>query len=135
MRDHGVPRIARWASSSPRVSNIFVDQIAQTAIDKIDLLFMIDNSVSMQDKQNTLREALPELVDRLITPTCVDGDGNLTAQRSDQEGRCPEGLQPEFTPIRDIHIGVLSSSLGGYGTDSCSTDAPNIDPSTSQPRT
>src|SRR5687767_6549593 len=69
---------------SPRVSNIFVDQIAQTAIDKIDLLFMIDNSVSMQDKQNTLREALPELVDRLITPTCVDAQGNLTAQRSDQ---------------------------------------------------
>src|SRR6188768_3752921 len=29
--------------SSPTTSNLFVDQIEQTAIDKIDLLFMVDN--------------------------------------------------------------------------------------------
>ncbi|MFO7181466.1 MAG: hypothetical protein DIU78_022370, partial [Pseudomonadota bacterium] len=30
----------------PQTSNLFVDQIRQTAVDKIDLLFMIDNSIS-----------------------------------------------------------------------------------------
>ncbi|HMJ10368.1 MAG TPA: hypothetical protein VK524_03125, partial [Polyangiaceae bacterium] len=104
---------------TPRVSNIFVDQIAQTAIDKIDLLFMIDNSVSMQDKQQTLIAALPELVDRLITPICIGQNGQPTGQRSDQEGNCPQGSEPEFTPIRDIHIGVVSSSLGAHGGEQC----------------
>jgi len=31
---------------------LFVDQIVQTAVDRIDLLFMVDNSASMADKQD-----------------------------------------------------------------------------------
>src|SRR5687767_13261200 len=38
---------------------------------KLDLLFMIDNSSSMADKQQVLSMAIPELVDRLIDPKCV----------------------------------------------------------------
>ena len=38
----------------PRTNNVYVDQIRQTAVDKIDLLFMIDNSISMADKQEIL---------------------------------------------------------------------------------
>jgi hypothetical protein len=56
----------------PVTTNIFVDRITQTSVDKIDLLFMVDNSRSMTDKQEILRLALPDLVSRLVNPICVD---------------------------------------------------------------
>jgi len=34
---------------------------------------MIDNSLSMADKQEILAQAVPALVTRLIAPLCVDG--------------------------------------------------------------
>ena len=40
--------------ASPNTTNVFVQDIRQTTIDKIDLLFMIDNSISMADKQAIL---------------------------------------------------------------------------------
>ena len=58
----------------PQTSNVFVDQIRQTAIDKIDLLFVIDNSISMADKQQILSIAVPGLVERLVNPDCVQVD-------------------------------------------------------------
>ncbi|HRI67738.1 MAG TPA: hypothetical protein PK156_26025, partial [Polyangium sp.] len=36
---------------------------------------------------------------------------------------CPPGAKREFPPVLDIHLGVISSSLGGHGADSC----PNVD--------
>jgi hypothetical protein len=89
------------APAEPRTSNIFVDRIVNEAIDKIDLLFVIDNSISMADKQEILADAVPQLVNRLITPTEIDG-------------------VPEFEPVDDIHIGIVTSSLGGHGADICS---------------
>ncbi|HET9956298.1 MAG TPA: hypothetical protein VFQ61_17440, partial [Polyangiaceae bacterium] len=56
----------------PKTSNVYVAEIRQTAVDKIDLLFMIDNSASMADKQEILGDAVPVLLSRLITPVCVD---------------------------------------------------------------
>src|SRR5688500_8961314 len=40
------------------------------APDKLDLLFMIDNSISMSDKQEILRLAVSDLMDRLVNPIC-----------------------------------------------------------------
>ena len=95
------------APAVPTTSNIFVDVIRQTAIDKIDLLFVIDNSISMADKQIILRDAVPQLVNRLVSPITVNG-------------------APEFKPVNDIHIGIVTSSLGGHGADFCSaTGDPN----------
>ena len=45
-------------------------------VDKLDVLFMIDNSISMSDKQAILRLAVPDLVNRLVNPICVDSMGN-----------------------------------------------------------
>src|SRR5690606_5778025 len=104
---------------NPTTSNVFVEQIVNTAIDKIDLLFVIDNSVSMADKQEILALAVPQMVKRLVNPLCVDGQGNKT----ENTGQCPSGSAPEFNPVNDIHIGVVSSSLGGHGSRSC----PRID--------
>jgi hypothetical protein len=98
--------------TGPNVTNVTVDRISQNQVDKIDLLFMIDNSLSMADKQAFLREAMPGLLRRLVEPDCVDGNGNT---RDRAAGLCPAGTQPEFTPITDIHIGVVTSSLGARG--------------------
>src|SRR4051812_17907158 len=116
------------APAVPRTSNVYVDEIRQTAVDKIDLLFMIDNSISMADKQAILAEAVPLLVQRLITPICVrectkadncspaqEKDGIPTMGNADgATGKCAQGA-PEFNPIKDIHVGVVTSSLGSHG--------------------
>ncbi len=35
----------------------------------------------------------------------------------------PSGLEREFEPVLDIHIGIISSSLGGHGSDACAPPA------------
>ncbi|HEY3667116.1 MAG TPA: hypothetical protein VGL19_13995, partial [Polyangiaceae bacterium] len=106
------------SACDPKTSNVFVDQIVQTAVDKIDLLFMVDNSASMADKQDILRDAVPVLVRRLVSPNCVDGAGKPTGESS-STGTCMRGGLPEFNPIGDIHIGIVSSSLGSHGGQVC----------------
>jgi hypothetical protein len=105
------------APAKPTTTNVYVATIANRVVDKVDLLFMIDNSLSMADKQEILSEAVPVLVKRLVTPTCVDQSGKHTGV-SDQSGHCASGT-PEFNSVKDIHIGVITSSLGGHGGTEC----------------
>src|SRR5687767_13302447 len=105
------------APAVPKTSNVYVDQIRQTAVDKIDLLFMIDNSISMADKQAILAAAVPVLVNRLISPNCVDAMGGTIGPSN--AGDCGGNGEPEFNAIEDIHIGVVTSSLGGHGGQVC----------------
>jgi hypothetical protein len=103
-------------SPDPVTTNIYVDRITQTSVDKIDLLFMIDNSASMSDKQAILQQAVPDLVNRLVNPICVGPNGQQFA--APEEGAdCPPGQTQEFNPITDINIGVVSSSLGDVGAN------------------
>jgi hypothetical protein len=67
------------------------------------------------------------LVQRLIDPLCVDRDGNPVGGQT-SEG-CGPG-QPEFAPIKDIHIGIVTSSLGSHGSDVCVTDPAEMPPRT-----
>jgi len=103
--------------AEPTTTNVYVGTIASSVVDKVDLLFMIDNSLSMADKQQILAQAVPVLVRRLVTPTCVDASGRHTGV-SDQNGRCASGA-PEFNSVKDIHIGVITSSLGDHGGAEC----------------
>ena len=96
--------------------------IHQQAVDKVDLLFMIDNSARMGDKQVLLARAVPDLINRLVTPNCVDANGNVVG-RSDANG-CAMG-RIEFPPVHDMHIGIVTSSLGGRGSNQCPADATN----------
>jgi hypothetical protein len=57
--------------------------------DKIDLLLVVDNSRSMADKQQVLQLTISDLVTGLTAVT------------------------------DDVHLGVISSSLGGHGADAC----------------
>jgi hypothetical protein len=82
----------------------------------LDLLFMIDNSISMADKQKLFAEAVPALLQGLLDPSCVDESGQATGRQP-----CPSGSALEFNPQDNIHIGVITSSLGDHGgKDVCS---------------
>jgi hypothetical protein len=108
-------------------SNGAVTRVMPGGVDKIDLLFMIDNSISMGDKQRVLSEAVPVLVQRLIDPICVDENGN-PANGSASSG-CVSA-RPEFTPIKDIHIGIITSSLGNHGGEVCVANPSDVPPRT-----
>lgn len=107
------------APVTPNTTNTVTEKVVQKVVDKIDLLFVVDNSASMLDKQKILAKAVPDLVDRLVNPTCVDSKTKKPVAQ-DASGGCPAGAEREFNPIDDIHIAIVSSSLGGHGTTSCS---------------
>jgi hypothetical protein len=112
------------SKEEPTTKLLFETVVPQPAIDKIDLLLMVDNSYSMADKQRILADAVPDLVKGLVQPKCVDAitraDTGVLSEPTKPEGQmCPTGAEPAFPPITDMHIGVLSSSLGGMGSSSC----------------
>lgn len=87
--------------------------------DKVDILFAIDNSRSMADKQAILSLALSDLLSGLANPPCLDVSGQIVAQPPTPFDACPAGSARQYQPVTDIHIGVISSSLGGHGSDAC----------------
>jgi hypothetical protein len=105
----------------PRTATALPPNIMQARADKIDLLFVIDNSGSMRDKQQILSSAVPDLVDRLVNPLCVDPATLVpsAAQPKSALAACPDGTLREFNSVQDLHIGVVSTSLGGVGAMSC----------------
>jgi hypothetical protein len=84
------------------------------AVTRIDLLFMIDNSSSMADKQTILAAAVPDMVSRLIDPVCVDPKTSEQVGVRSPDGSCAVGI-PDFPPVKDIHVGIITSSLGAHG--------------------
>jgi hypothetical protein len=117
-------------STEPHTSNLYIAPITNEVIDKIDLLFMIDNSQSMGDKQALLAKAVPQLVNRLVVPRCVNIDGDVKTRASPTEN-CPPGYASEFRAVKDIHVAVITSSLGAHGAaapiDGCGGGAPAND--------
>ena len=103
-------------TSPPTTKTNFTAVVRQASVDKLDILFAVDNSASMGDKQLLLAQAVPDLVARLVTPNCVDDNGAVVGTTSD--GKCANG-KAEFQPVHDMHLGIVSSSLGGRGGDIC----------------
>jgi hypothetical protein len=89
-----------------------------TKVGKVDIVFLVDNSSSMADKQQILGSAVRDLLLRLINPDCVDASGATTSV-SDPTQPCPSGSHREFQPVADINLGIVDSSLGGMGSDAC----------------
>lgn len=90
----------------------------QATSKKLDLLLMIDNSVSMADKQQIIGRSLLPFVEELVNPPCVDAAGN-TFPSIDPSAACPEGSQRARAPVDDLHVGVITSSLGGHQQTIC----------------
>jgi len=71
----------------------------------VDMLFVVDNSSSMTEEQTSLAEELPRMMRKLTT-----GD-------HDEDGT------PEYEGIRDLHLGVVSTNLGGVANvPGCTSD-------------
>lgn len=68
--------------------------------DKVDLLFVIDNSSSMKEEQENLATQLPKLIHVLSTGLLEDATGRVVRK---------------FSPVRSLHLGVTSSDLGVNG--------------------
>ncbi len=88
---------------------------APNAPKQLDLLFVIDNSSSMGDKQALLRETIPDLIEMLANPPCVTQSREFVAYPKPGEV-CPARAQRVFDPVTDVHIGIITSSLGPQGT-------------------
>ncbi len=71
----------------------------------VDLLFVIDNSNSMAEEQESLAAELPGFVSALLEPPDENGDG-----------------EPDWLPVRDLQIGVITADMGtgGYDVPTCS---------------
>jgi hypothetical protein len=125
----------------PLSSNVFVTQVPINSVSAIDLLFVIDNSTSMADKQSLLKKAVPQMVERLVAPDCVtrQDDGEVRTRTPSSPSAagdpyCPSGGELEFNPVRDMHIGVITSSLGSHGrAELCDTLDSKIEPKTGLP--
>lgn len=128
----GAGCLTRPVGQQPPTTKVnFTSTISQQQVDKIDLLLMIDNSASMGDKQEILADAVPQLVKGLLTPRCVNQvdqkplepevRAKPTGPEATEENRygCPANSEPEFKPVSDMHIGIISSSLGSFGGDVC----------------
>jgi hypothetical protein len=113
---------------SPLTTSVVVEQLTESGVNKIDLVLVVDNSASMADKQYILSLAIPDLVTGLVNPLCLDNTTMAAIpaamQPSDPLAACPTGSTREFTPITDIHIGLISSSLGTFGADGCPDKPP-----------
>src|SRR4051794_38317858 len=71
--------LSRPVGKQPPTTKVnFTSTVSQQAVDKVDLLFAIDNSASMGDKQAILAEAVPDLIKGLLNPKCVDPVSNQT---------------------------------------------------------
>lgn len=68
------------------------EAITTDGISRVDLLFVVDDSISMEAEQGLLRQQFPRMVELLTT------------------GQRPNG--ETFEPIKDLHIGVVSTNLG-----------------------
>ena len=69
-----------------------VDKISVQNVDKVDLLFVVDNSGSMREEQEALRVQFPRLISTLTRGVRADGTA--------------------FPAVRDLHLGVVSSDMG-----------------------
>jgi len=82
-------------------------KIQVTTVDKVDLLMMVDNSNSMAGEQASLKREFPNVIRVLTTGFRYEGDPD------------------PFPPVKNLHVGVVSSDMGIPGVElppSCHAD-------------
>jgi hypothetical protein len=80
---------------------------------RVDLVIAIDSEPGMGPKQAIFANGLSAMLARLASPNCVDGASAVPSV----DGKCASGTR-EFAPV-DLHVAVVSSSLGPRGSPSC----------------
>lgn len=89
---------------------------------KLDLLLVVDNSANMPEKAAVFADSVRYLLEQLVQPPCIDEDGEITAPSGED---CPAGSAPLHAPLNDIHVGVITTSLGAYGAENTCVVDPN----------
>ena len=81
-----------------------LERFVGTGVSKVDILVVVDNSGSMAEEQAMLRDAFPNLISSILDPP-VD----------------PASGERKYVPVRDLHIGVISTDMGvgGYDVQTC----------------
>jgi hypothetical protein len=92
-----------------------IDLRLSTWGDRLDLLLVIDNSPGMRSKQQLLADAAPGLLQRLLAPRCENPDDPTDVQHVGTRDPCPLGYWRRISPFASVHVGVITTSLGGYG--------------------
>ncbi len=113
----------------PNTTNQLVEKLTTQNVDKIDILLAIDNSRSMADKQEVLAAAVPDLLRALVSPLCINLDTGLPDPQQPSgplEDCVGANSYREFRPVLDVHVGIVSSSLGGL-QNGCDTSKPDND--------
>ena len=107
-------------------SDAVISRLVTATVDKIDLVLAVDNSAFMAEKQQLLALAIPDLISGLVNPQCLDNTTSkpVAAQPQSPLDACPAGSTRAFTPVVDMHVGLLSSSLGSFGADGCPNTPP-----------
>jgi len=90
------------APADPHTQSGVYEEISQSGTTKVDILFVVDNSNSMNEEQEILSSQIVLMAKELITPT--------------ERG--------EDTPpaVEDLHIGIITTDMGtaGYTVMTCS---------------
>jgi hypothetical protein len=76
----------------------------------VDVLLVVDNSSSMAEEQRALAEQIPALIEALVVPPDLDGDG-----------------EADWNPVRNLHVGVITTDLGGAGSEVGTCEDPDGD--------
>lgn len=84
----------RLESVAPCTRSSVTETLRVQYVDSVDLLFVIDDSGSMEEEQRSLEREIPRLVSVLASGD-RDGDGT-----------------EDFRPVRSLHVGVVSTDLG-----------------------
>jgi hypothetical protein len=87
---------------------------------RLDLLVVLDNSFGMAEDQRRFAEELGQLVVWLAEPPCMAEDGRVVEAAG---SLCPPGSARPFAPVRDLHLGFVSSSLGDFTSGACFSEA------------
>ncbi|MSP26132.1 MAG: hypothetical protein EXR75_13440 [Myxococcales bacterium] len=85
--------------------------------ERVDVLLVVDNSRSMGVAQQWLAATAQSLFGALASPPCVNTVGNFVTVTP--SGSCPPESTRLFAPRADVHIAVITTSLGSHGADSC----------------
>ncbi len=93
----------------PKTESYVLEEMQVQEFVGVDVLVIVDNSRSMAAEQSMLRDAFPDLITTILNPP-IDPD---TGKRV-------------HAPVRDLHIGVVSTDMGVGGYDVQTCDEPMV---------
>jgi hypothetical protein len=79
---------------------------------QLDLLIVIDNSNTMRENQTNLLQQVSSHVTTLVSPPCVSRSNPVPHSCNPRD----TSDSPQYPPIGDMHVGVVSTDLGTPGS-------------------